>query len=158
MCYSRGMTTTETDPFVIRAGAHAVHESLLRTYAQRFQHQVTDEDVAAILYGIEHDHLSPIKQRTGRWVLPAGWKVRPRHDPSTVIGEMVRTGLARDVREYDNHYLVPALVHLRDGEVSACRFTGEDMGPMRSRLTDDLILVDCLECERTVSTGHPRGL
>jgi hypothetical protein len=144
------------DRFTKRAAAHALADPRA---AQRWQNQVTDEDVAALLYAIEAGDFQPYRIRSGRWVAPMGQHVAAmRHDLSTVINEAIRTGLVRHVIQWQVDYLVPALVHLRDGDWSACRFTGEDMGPMRARLVDDLTLVDCLECEAVVSRGHARGL
>jgi len=84
-------------------------------------------------------------------------------DLSTVINEMIRTGLVRHyarkhgMETFD--YLIPAPVHYRglDGQ-SSCLFTGENLGAMRSRLVDDLTLVDCLACEQAIARGYPGGL
>lgn len=144
----------------MRAAAHAIAEANLRS-AQRWQNRVTDLDVAAVLYMLEAGPgEGPYRIKSGRWVMQHGVKVIGLvHDLSTVINEMIRTGLVRHVIDHEVDYLVPALVHLcgRDG-YSACHFTGEDLGPMRARLVNDLALVDCLECEAAVARGHARGL
>jgi len=127
--------------------------------AQRFQNGVTNLDVAIVFYAIEADGMMPRRLRSGRWVSGPHGRIPTRHDLSAVVNEMIRTGLLRHVVERDEDYLVPALVHLMDGSRrSACLFTGEDLGPMRSRLISDLTLVDCLECEAAVARGGPRGL
>jgi hypothetical protein len=162
------ITVTEAEaelesPWVIRAGSHA---ALPVRAAQRFQNGVTDADVALVMYALETG-ARPVLNRAGRWLAPddsAGIFSGLRRNLSTVVHEMVRTGLVRHVRQRQEpqNVLVPALVHLKDGEPgewrSACLFTGEDLGPMRARLVDDLSLVDCLACERVVALGHPRGL
>jgi hypothetical protein len=163
------ITVTEAEtvlesPWVIRAGSHAA--SYPERAAQRFQNGVTDADVALVMYGLETG-ARPVRNRAGRWLAPedsGGVFSGLRRNLSTVVHEMVRTGLVRHVRQRrePQDVLVPALVHLRDGEPgawrSACLFTGEDLGPMRARLVDDLSLVDCLACERVVALGHARGL
>ena len=63
----------------------------------------------------------------------------PTYKLSTVIHEMVRTGLIRHHIVRGSDYLIPAPVHLRQThedatQTSACLFVGEDLGPMRSRL------------------------
>jgi len=152
--------------FEMRAASHSAAETALRA-AQRFQHGVTDTDVTLVMYALEGG-TRPYRNRAGRWLAPTGSVIgshwRPGRNLSVVINEMIRTGLVRHVRSSREPHdvLVPALVHLKDGEpgawLSACLFTGEDMGPMRARLVDDLSLVDCLACELVVATGHARGL
>lgn len=157
------MTETQTEAFEIRAVAHVRLDDDLRS-AQRWQHGVRDESVAAVMYAIEQGTVF-YRNRAGKWMAPTGTPVHSRtlgRDLSTVINEMIRTGLVRHVKDkrgtitYD--YLIPALVHLRSSGQSACLFTGEDLGPMRSRLVDQFSLVDCLACEAVVAQGHPRGL
>ena len=154
----------QESPWLIRAAAHAA--SFPYRSAQRFQEGVTDADVALVMYALETG-ARPYRNRASRWLAPqdsAGLFSGLRRNLSTVIHEMIRTGLVRHVRMHleGRDVLVPAPVHLKDGEPgewhSACLFTGEDLGPMRSRLVEDLALVDCLNCERTVALGHPRGL
>jgi hypothetical protein len=145
---------------IARAGAHAAAEYVLRV-AQRFQHGVTDLDVARVMRAIEVGH-RPYMNMGHRWFMPSGfapagmgWKL------STIINEMIRTGLVRHYRDREGDHLIPAPVHYRNHEnrgVSACLFVGEDMGPMRARLVDRLDLVDCLACEQAIATGQPRGL
>jgi hypothetical protein len=142
------------EAFSTRAAAHA---TAAPKASQRWLAGVTDESVAVVLYAIEADHVEFYRDRTGRWHQPQGARYRSSM-LSPTINEMIRTGLLRHVIERDVDYLVPALVHLFDHGQSACRFTGEDMGPMRARLVTDLALVDCLECEAAVARGGPRGL
>jgi hypothetical protein len=152
------------NPWLIRAAAHALPRP--ERAAQRFQDGVTDADVALVMYALESG-AKPFRNRAGRWLAPAdsaGVFSGLHRNLSTTVHEMVRTGLVRHVRvrQEPQDVLVPALVHLKDGEPgawhSACLFTGEDLGPMRSRLVEDLALTDCLGCERVVALGHPRGL
>lgn len=157
-------TQTHDESYAIRAAAHALAAPMLRP-AQRWHDRVTDEQVAAVMYAIETGTVF-YRNRVGRWLAPAGTRVYSRaigRDLSTVIGEMIRTGLVRHVADRQGlvtfDYLIPALVHLRGPEgQSACLFTGEDLGPMRSRVVDQFTLVDCLGCEQVVALGHPRGL
>jgi hypothetical protein len=159
--------------FEMRAASHSAAETTLRA-AQRWQHGVTDVEVTLVMYALEGG-TRPYRNQAGRWLAPIGSPIGGRtsglkRNLSVVIGEMIRTGLVRHVRQQRASHLspapqdvlVPAHVHLKDGEPgawrSACLFTGEDLGPMRARLVDDLSLVDCLACELTVATGHPRGL
>jgi hypothetical protein len=152
------------EPWMIRAAAHALPRP--DRAAQRFQEGVTDADVALVMYAIETG-AQPYRNRAGRWLAPAdsaGIFTGLHRNLSTVVHEMIRTGLVRHVRQRQEpqDVLVPALVHLKDGEPgawrSACLFTGEDMGPMRARLVDEFSLVDCLACEQVVAAGHVRGL
>lgn len=138
--------------FIASASAHA---TATPRAAQRWQNGVTDLDVASVLFAIEANGAQPRRTTAGRWV---GFSMS--RGLSVVVNEMIRTGLLRHViaREagggHRADYLVPALVHLNDGiGWSVCRFAGEDMGPMRSRLLTDLALVDCLHC-----CDQPRGL
>ena len=147
------------DLFMTRAAAHS---DAAPHAAQRFQHGVTDQDVAAVFYALEAEEVELYRNSAGRWLVPLGARGFRKglvgRNLSVVVTEMIRTGLVRHVIERGVDYLVPARLHLADGRVSACRFTGEDMGPMRARLVIDLALVDCLECESAVSHGGPRGL
>lgn len=153
---SKHLTVGAIQDFQTRAAAHA--DATPRP-DQEWQNLVTDLEVARVMYAIEADHIEFYRSstRTTRWLAPAGLRGYGLRI-NMIIPEMIRTGLLRHVIEYGVDYLVPALVHLRDGRQSACRFTGEDLGPMRARLVDDLSLVDCLECEATVVRGHARGL
>lgn len=137
-----------------RAGAHAQPESTLRA-AQRFQHGVTELDVARVMAELESGTRLYLN-RMGRWYAPGG-RLRGLHRLSPAVHEMIRTGLVRHWRDREGDHLVPAKVHLlgTDGQ-SACHFVGEDMGPMRSRLTDEMTLVDCLDCERAQAHGDGR--
>jgi hypothetical protein len=155
--------TVQESPWIIRAGSHA--SAVLRS-AQRLQNGVTDADVALVMYGLETG-AKPLLNRAGRWLAPqdsGGVFSGLRRNLSVVVHEMIRTGLVRHVRrrQEPQDVLVPALVHLKDGEPgawrSACLFTGEDLGPMRARLVDEFSLVDCLACEQVVAAGHARGL
>jgi hypothetical protein len=165
-CYSWAMNYTELDSYVIRAAAHARADAALR-FAQRFQKGVTDLDASHVMKALESG-AQPSRSSIGRWSLDVGggigWKV------STVVNEMIRTGLVRHIvyREGPSglvsDVLIPALVHynIRDTVTglsrSACLFVGEDLGPMRARLVDDLALVDCLQCESVIATGNVRKL
>jgi hypothetical protein len=152
------------EPWMIRAAAHALPRP--DRAVQRFHEGVTDADVALVMYAIETG-AQPYRNRAGRWLAPAdsdGIFTGLHRNLSTVVHEMIRTGLVRHVRQRQEPQdaLVPALVHLKDGEPgawrSACLFTGEDLGPMRARLVDEFSLVDCLACEQVVAAGHARGL
>jgi hypothetical protein len=160
VCYSVGMTQTDTTAWETRATAHARANILLRA-AQRWHYNVTDADVAMVLYLLETG-AQLYRNAAGSWQAPAehrGYKRTMSRPLNSVVGEMIRTVLVRHViQDGLRDVLIPALVHLRDGDRSACLFTGEDIGPIRSRLVDDLSLVDCLECEATVARGHARGL
>lgn len=156
-------TLPELDARTLRSSAHAVDPAQLRE-AQRWQHGVTDLDVARVFSFLERGEVL-YRNAAGSWKAPV-------HSPlnrlrlSTVIDEMIRTGLVRHYREPLNpghfvDYLIPALVHMRHRDnrtVSACLFTGEDLGPMRARLSDHMVYVDCLACEAVVANGHIRGL
>lgn len=155
------------EAFEARAASHSAAEVILRA-AQRWQGGVTDLDVTLVMYALEGG-TRPYRNQAGRWLAPIGSPIGGRanglkRNLSVVIGEMIRTGLVRHVRlpRAPQDVLVPALVHLKAMEPgawhSACLFTGEDMGPMRARLSDRLALVDCLACELVVATGHARGL
>jgi hypothetical protein len=145
---------------VIRAGAHAAAEAVLRQ-AQRFHKDVTDLDVARVMRALELGH-RPVRHQTGKWTMTGETPAKGlNYKMSPIINEMIRTGLVRHYRDRNGDHLIPALVHYRNPEhhgLSACLFTGEDMGPMRSRLVDRLDLVDCLACEAVIATGIPRGL
>jgi hypothetical protein len=146
----------------IRAAAHAVAPALLRR-AQLWQDHVKDHEVALIMYAIEQGTVL-YRNRAGRWIPPVGSPVTGygHAQVNRIVNEMIRTGLLRHVVDREGDHLVPALVHLKDGAEgawhSACLFTGEDLGPMRARLVDELYLVDCLECTDVVARGHARGL
>lgn len=152
--------TPKDEADTVRAAAHAAAESTLRA-AQRFQHGVTDLEVARVMQAIELGH-HPYRNRGNRWFMPAGTPTEGlNYKMSQIINEMIRTGLARHYRDREGNHLIPAPVHYRNPDnhnLSACLFTGEDMGPMRSRLVDRLDLVDCLACEQAIATGKPRGL
>jgi hypothetical protein len=163
-------TDIETqDAWATRAGAHAAEASVLRV-AQRFQNQVTDLDVARVMLALERG-ARPFLNRMGRWFVPTGTPLNgmPAHKLSTVIQEMIRTGLVRHHRPWHApDVLIPAPTHFRVKveltqpdqtlQHSACLFVGEDLGPMRARLVDRLDLTDCLACEAALSTGTIRGL
>jgi hypothetical protein len=151
------------DTWAIRATAHAAEWTVLRA-AQRFQRSVSDFDAARVMLSLEQGIRSH-RNRAGRWLVPAGTPMSglATFKLSTVISEMIRTGLVRHYIDEDGDHLLPAPVHLRHvhqdaTQTSACLFVGEDLGPMRSRLVDRLDLVDCLACEAAVSTGTVRGL
>lgn len=158
-------TLTEKDQrAIIRAGAHAAAEVVLRP-AQRFMYGVTDLQVARVMRALEAGVDFTYLGGTG-WMAPLGhglntpeWQRRLRR----VIPEMIRTGLVRHYRGPlgGGGVLIPAPVHARnldDRSISACLFVGEDRGPMRARLVDDLLNVDCLACEAALASGNARGL
>lgn len=157
------MTSTEAGQrFATRAAAHAAHESVLRTAQRWTDRTVTDEGVARVFLALEYYGTKPYRNTQGRWYAPTGTSLSGLgNNLSAVIREMIRTGLVRHWRDREGDHLIPAPVHLRalrSHNYSACLFVGEDMGPMRSRLVDDLDLVDCLACLDAVSTGTVRGL
>lgn len=131
---------------VIRAGAHAQPESTLRP-DQRFAYGVTEVDVARVLYSLESG-VRPYRTIQGRWVAPKGTPLEGMGSHlSASVNEMIRTGLLRHCRTRDGDRLVPARVHLLGADgLSACHFTGETLGPMRSRLESKPDAVDCLAC------------
>ncbi|MET0415988.1 MAG: hypothetical protein ABW022_08210 [Actinoplanes sp.] len=123
-----------------RAGTLAMPEAALRS-AQRFHGGVTDLDAARVMRAIEAGTVL-YQNRLGRWCAPAGSPL-PNGRTSSTVHEMIRTGLLRHFRDH----LIPAPVHLDSGDhVSTCLFVGEDLGPMRARLTKDVDLVDCQNC------------
>jgi hypothetical protein len=146
---------------VIRATCHTVDPEALERHAQHWTTGVTDLDVARVFYALEQG-VQPYRNRAGNWRAPLGSAlIAMRHHLSVVVNEMIRTGLVRHYRDHEGDHLIPALVHFRNADnarLSACLFTGEDMGPMRSRLVDRLDLVDCLNCEAAVASGNVRGL
>lgn len=137
--------------YAMRAVAHLQDPRLLRP-EQRFDIYVTDLKTATIMLAIERGvefHISG----GGSWYSPRGAGIG--RNPSVPIKEMIRTGLLRDYRlpRTGQHILVPAKTHLLHERRSLCRFTGEGMGPMRSRLVDDIDLVDCWHCEAMASSA-----
>jgi len=144
---------TVEDALIERASAHCFSREFLRP-AQRLQHGVTELDVARVMHELERGvrlHLS----RLGRWSAPAGSRMGNKTSPA--VQEMIRTGLVRHYRDHEGDHLIPAKVHLDLGDhQSACHFIGEDMGPMRARLSENLDLVCCLECQDTVAYGGAR--
>ena len=133
--------TVEQEAILIeRAGTVAMPDAGLRS-AQRFHEGVTDLDAARVMRAVESG-LELYQNRLGRWCAPVG---SPLHfaRTSATVHEMIRTGLLRHYRDH----LIPAPVHLDSGgHVSVCLFVGEDLGPMRARLTKDVDLVDCQNC------------
>jgi hypothetical protein len=156
-----GHALNEADErYAVRAAAHAAEPSVLRA-AQRFAPYVSDLAVARVMLALERGteiHRNSI----GRWFAPIGHPLG--RQVSTVIQEMIRTGLVRDYRQPNGeHVLIPAKTHLRVREEltaqhSLCLFAGEDLGPMRARLVDQMDLVDCLECEALASGTAVRRL
>lgn len=134
-----------------RAGTHAVPTDQLRP-AQRFQMGVTELDVARVMHELERG-VRLHRSRLGRWAGLAGSRLGNKASPA--VQEMIRTGLVRHVIDREGDHLIPARVHLDLGDrQSVCHFVGEDLGPMRSRLTKDLGLFDCPACEDAVLHGH----
>lgn len=147
------MTTPILTPeaLIERAGTHAQPQDTLRP-AQRFQHGVTELDVARVMHELERG-VRLHRSRLGRWAAPAGSRLGNKASPA--VQEMIRTGLVRHLIDREGDHLIPARVHLDLGDrQSACRFVGEDLGPMRARLTKDLGLFDCPACEDAVLHGH----
>jgi len=128
-----------------RAAAHSMAEAMLMPQA-RFQHGVTDLEVARVMRALEAG--TPIERnRNGRWCAPSGSPVNSR-TLSITINECIRTGL---MIHYRTGVLIPAMVHLKHWGAdqrwhSECFTAGEHMGPKRVRLHADPIMVDCLAC------------
>lgn len=134
-----------------RSGTHAMPADQLRP-AQRFQMGVTELDVARVMHELEKG-VRLHRSRLGRWSAPAGSRMGNKTSPA--VHEMIRTGLVRHWVDCDGDHLIPAKVHFDVGSrQSACHFVGEDLGPMRSRLSTDIDLVDCKDCEEAVLHGH----
>lgn len=150
------LRTQEDEIAIERAGAHAASPNTLRA-SQRFV-RVTDENVARAMHLIESVGGTGFRLSSiGRWYAPEGLRTFPSF--SQAVQEMIRTGLVRHVVDRAGlvrvDYLVPAPVHFVDTDhTSTCKFVGEDMGPMRSRLTTDLPSVDCERCLKVISTGE----
>jgi len=142
------------EQLVERSTAHIVPSGTLKR-SQAFTGGVRELDVARLMLAVEQGNA--IKLGRFRWVAPAGHRGGAMF--SRAVSEAIRTGLLRDYRDpaTGEHHLIPALVHLRDFDgASVCKFAGEDMGPVRARLVDDIALTDCRNCEATVSTGNIR--
>lgn len=142
--------TAAEQAHITRAAAHAVDPEKLRPL-QRFAPYVTDVQVARIMMALERGTVL-YRSRLGRWLAPTGSPISQNLSPAVM--EMIRTGLVRHWIDREGDHLIPAKVHLDLGDrQSACHFVGEDMGPMRSRLVQDLSLVDCLHCCDAVAHG-----
>lgn len=154
MPHCTGPAADASHPLVARSTAHIVPTDTL-TRSQRLQDHVSELDVARLMLAVEQG--SAIKLGLYRWAAPAGHPGAAMFNRT--VQEAIRTGLVRDYRDpgTGEHHLIPALVHLRDTDgTSACKFAGEGMGPMRARLLDELVLIDCLNCEQVVATGEVR--
>lgn len=140
---------TPPDEILIeRSAAHVRPAEMVLRGPQRFQHGVTDLDVARVMYALESGARLYLS-RLGRWCAPTGSRLQNART-SPAVHEMIRTGLVRHWRDRNGDHLVPARIHLDAGDhQSACHFIGEDMGPMRSRLTKEVTLVDCPDCVST---------
>lgn len=144
------MLTVAEQILIGRAGTHAAPEDALRP-AQRLQHGVTELDVARVMHELEKG-VQLHRSRMGRWAGPRGCRLGDKASPT--VQEMIRTGLVRHWIDRDGDHLIPAPVHLDLGDrQSACHFIGEDLGPMRSRLSGDLALVDCRACDQALLEG-----
>jgi hypothetical protein len=133
-----------------RSGTHAMPADQLRP-AQRFQMGVTELDVARVMHELEKG-VRLHRSRMGRWAAPLGSRLGYKVSP--IIQEMIRTGLVRHLIDREGDHLIPARVHLDLGDrQSACHFVGEDLGPMRARLSRNLDLADCLDCQQAVLEG-----
>jgi hypothetical protein len=148
--------TEEETRLTIRAAAHVRPWNELR-HAQRFATGVTEECVARVMLLLERG-ARPYLSAYGRWNCSGGPIPAPKN-LTNVIGEMIRTGLVRHWRDREGDHLLPAPVHMRaeDG-MSRCRFAGEAMGPMRSRLVSDVRHADCRDCEAGIAIDVLRGL
>jgi len=145
------MTITQADMEAVaahlllteRATTHC-RQKLTRV-AQQFQHRITDEESAKVMFAVEAGY----EFNHGRvyWRCAMRMAMAPAR-LHAIITELVRTGLLRDYRDPRTSVrtLLPAHIHLDVHGGSACRFVGEDLGPMRTRLSDDLALVDCRDC------------
>lgn len=139
------------EALIERAGTHAQPQDTLRP-AQRFQMGVTELDVARVMHELERG-VRLHRGRLGRWAGPAGSRLGNKASPA--VQEMIRTGLVRHWIDREGDHLIPARVHLDLGDrQSACHFVGEDLGPMRSRLSTDLALIDCMHCVDAVLHGR----
>lgn len=144
------MLSIAEEALIARSGLHATPADTLRP-AQRFQYGVTELDVARVMHELERG-VRLHRSRLGRWAAPAGSRLGNKASPA--VQEMIRTGLVRHWIDRDGDHLIPAPVHLDLGDrQSACHFIGEDLGPMRSRLTGDLALIDCKACIDAVAYG-----
>lgn len=144
------MLSTAEQTLIARSGLHAAPAGTLRP-AQRLQHGVTELDVARVMHELEKG-VRLHRSRLGRWAPPAGSRLGNKASPA--VQEMIRTGLVRHWIDRDGDHLIPAPVHLDLGDrQSACHFIGEDLGPMRARLSADMDLVDCRACEDAVANG-----
>lgn len=138
------------EALIERAGTHAQPEDTLRP-AQRLQMGVTELDVARVMHELERG-VRLHRSRLGRWAAPAGSRLGNKASPT--VQEIIRTGLVRHWIDRDGDHLIPAPVHLDLGDrQSACHFIGEDLGPMRFRLSADIDLVDCRDCQQAVLEG-----
>lgn len=139
------------EALIARSTAHVFPREVLRP-AQRFQHGVTELDVARVMHELERG-VRLYLNRLGRWCAPSGSRLGNKTSPA--VQEMIRTGLVRHWKDREGDHLLPAKVHVDLGNhQSACHFIGEDLGPMRARLTVDLALADCLACLDAVAHGH----
>lgn len=125
-----------------RAGLHC---RPAQRSAQRWLVGVSDLDTTIVMFAVEAGWT--FTRTTAAWRCSVGL---PMTAPAVTaaVGELTRTGLLRDYRSpaSGERVLLPAPVHLAAGGLSACLFVGEDLGPMRARLTEDLGLVDCSAC------------
>lgn len=144
------MLSTAEQTLIARSGLHAAPADTLRP-AQRFQDGVTELDVARVMHELEKG-VRLHRSRLGRWAPPAGSRLGNKASPA--VQEMIRTGLVRHWIDRDGDHLIPAPVHLDLGDrQSACHFIGEDLGPMRSRLSADMDLIDCRACQQALLEG-----
>lgn len=154
--------TERAEIFMARAAAHSRTVSDLAR-PQRWRNGVTDTDVAAVFYAMEAEGVRLSITATGRWLPPQGRAggVLRGVDTSATVREMVRTGLLRHWLVEGVSQLAPARVHLEDAKaphLSACRTPVESMPGGRIRLVGELVLVDCLECERAMVWNVDRRL
>lgn len=134
---------------LVRSSAHA-RSQIIRP-AQRFLHNVTDVEVARVVFHLELG--VQLHRGLHRWYAPAGHRLATGTRLTYVVNEMIRTGLLTcwEVLTEGTSWaseLVLAPVHLCVSGRSSCHFDGEEVGAMRARLVDAEFsqVVDCTEC------------
>lgn len=165
-CYSRGMDTanilafSEADQkYIIRAAAHSAAPLALPEEA-RFRYDVTDLQVARVI-------LAAIRGAVVHRIPSGHWMVqRPvQQDPmpalaltgigpmlSPIVKEMLRTGLA--TRSANTFRLAPTHLRSQIRTQPRCFFSGRT-NPLRARLVDEPMLVECAHCQRIYAYRAP---
>lgn len=131
-----------------RAAAHCAQKLTRR--GQHFQYGVSTLESTVVMLALEAGY--PFHRGACAWRCAVRLPLTAPRLLAT-IGELTRTGLIRDYRDPATgvHTLIPAHIHLAVHGASACRFVGEDLGPMRARLSEDVALVDCRDCLAAVA-------